>query len=153
MLLPIVLAMAVGSPVSGRMLDGLGSRVVVIFGCTMIGVGLLLVGLLPPTIASFYFAGIIIGIGLSSLLGSSLRYIMLNEAPPEQRGAAQGVITLFTSIGQLLGAAGVGAIVASYGGEAAGYNAAFRALGIFMLFLAAASFGLKVHRAELSDLR
>lgn len=153
MLLPIVLAMAVGAPVSGRMLDKLGSRVVVIFGCTLIGMGLLLVGLLPPTITSFYIAGVIIGVGLASLLGSSLRYIMLNEAPPEQRGAAQGVLTLFTSIGQLLGAAAVGAIVTSYGGEAAGYNAAFRALGIFMLVLAGVSFGLKVHRAELSDLR
>src|SRR5688572_4110652 len=70
MLLPIVLAMAVGAPVSGRMLDGLGSRVVVIFGCTMIGIGLLLVGLLPPTVTSFYIAGVIIGVGLASLLGS-----------------------------------------------------------------------------------
>jgi MFS family permease len=148
-----VLAMAVGAPVSGRMLDRMGSRVVVIFGCTMIGIGLLLVGVLPPTITSFYTAGVVIGIGLSSLLGSSLRYIMLNEAPPAQRGAAQGVLTLFTSIGQLLGAAAVGAIVASYGGAATGYNAAFRALGIFMLLLAGASFGLKMRGAELSDLR
>jgi MFS family permease len=96
---------------------------------------------------------VIIGVGLASLLGSSLRYIMLNEAPPEQRGAAQGVLTLFTSIGQLLGAAAVGAIVASYGGEAVGYNMAFRALGIFMLVLASVSLGLKAHRAELSELR
>jgi EmrB/QacA subfamily drug resistance transporter len=150
MLLPIVLAMAAGSPVSGRMLDRVGSRVVVVFGCTLIGCGLLLVGILKQTMVSFYFSGAIIGVGLSALLGSSLRYIMLNEAPPDQRGAAQGVLTLFTSIGQLLGAAAVGAIVASQHGAPRGYSSAFAALGVFMLLLAAAAMGLKPHEIELA---
>ena len=149
MLLPIVLAMAVGAPVSGRMLDRLGSRVVVIFGCTMIGSGLLLVAFLPATLVSFYMSGGIIGVGLSALLGSSLRYIMLNEAPPDERGAAQGVLTLFTSMGQLLGAAAVGAIIASHNGAAEGYSSAFAALGVFMLLLASVSFGLKLRHEEI----
>ncbi len=149
MLLPIVFAMAVGAPLSGRMLDHVGSRIVVVLGCTLIGAGMLLVGMLVPTLVGFYAAGIIIGFGLAALLGSSLRYVMLNEAPPTQRGAAQGVVTLFTSTGQLLGAAVVGAVVASHGGGMRGYDVAFDIVGVFMIALALLSLALKSRAAEL----
>jgi len=51
---------------------------------------------------------------------------MLNEAPADHRASAQGILTVFTSIGQLLGAAAVGAIVASHGGDTVGYGVAFQ---------------------------
>ena len=153
MLLPIVMALAVGAPISGRLLDRHGARVVVVAGCVLIGTGMLLVGILEPAIASFYSAGIVIGLGLAALLGSSLRYVMLNEAPADQRASAQGILTLFTSIGQLLGAAAVGAIVASHGGALAGYDAAFEMVGLFMIALAAVSVALKGRRAEMSTAR
>lgn len=150
MLLPIVFAMAVGSPMAGRMLDRIGSRIVITTGCALIGIGLLLVSAIVTTLTTFYIAGIIIGIGLSALLGTSLRYVMLNEAPVDQRGAAQGILTLFTSMGQLLGAAVVGAVVASHGGGMHGYDVAFAGIGGFMLMLAGAATLLKSRRAELA---
>ena len=153
MLLPIVLAMAVGAPLSGRLLDRHGARVVVMAGCALIGAGMILVGVLVPAVPSFYGAGIVIGLGLAALLGSSLRYVMLNEAPRDQRGAAQGILTLFTSVGQLLGAAAVGALVASHGGALAGYDLAFEAVGSFMLVLAVAAVALKKRGAELATAR
>lgn len=152
MLLPIVLALAIAAPISGRALDRFGSRIVVIIGCALIGTGMLLVGALQPTIPSFYIAGVVIGVGLAALLGSSLRYVMLNEAPPTQRGAVQGILTLFTSTGQLLGAAAVGAIVASRQGSMEGYHTAYDMIGIFMLLLAAISFALKSRKSELASL-
>ncbi|HUP88129.1 MAG TPA: MFS transporter, partial [Longimicrobiales bacterium] len=153
MLLPIVFAMAVGAPLSGRMLDRVGSRIVIITGCALIGIGLLLVGMGVPSLTGFYTAGIIIGLGLAALLGSSLRYIMLNEAAADQRGAAQGVLTLFTSTGQLLGAAVVGAVVASHGGDIRGYDIAFNIVGACLLALALISVGLKNRQAELIGAR
>ena len=153
MLLPIVLALAVGAPISGKLLDQYGARVVVVAGCALIGIGMVLVGVLPVGIAPFYGAGILIGFGLAALLGSSLRYVMLNEAPADQRASAQGILTLFTSIGQLLGAAAVGAIVASHGGGLAGYDIAFQMVGVCMIALAAASVALKSRRAELAAAR
>jgi len=152
MLMPIVLAMAVAAPVSGRALDRFGSRAVVMVGCASIGAGMLMVALLPRSLPNFYVAGVIIGIGLAALLGSSLRYVMLNEAPAEQRGAAQGLLTLFTSIGQLLGAAAVGAMVVARGGGAEGYDLAFESLGAFMLLLAVLAFAMKSRPAELAAL-
>ncbi|HEX6939298.1 MAG TPA: MFS transporter [Longimicrobiales bacterium] len=150
MLAPIVLAMAVGAPVSGRLLDRIGSRVVIAGGTALAGAGMLAVGLARPTLATFYAAGTVIGLGLAALLGSALRYVMLNEAPPAERGSAQGILTLFTSTGQLVGAALVGALVASHGGGLEGYALAFRVVGGAMLALTVLSLGLEPRRVELA---
>jgi MFS family permease len=150
MLLPVVLAMAVGAPVSGWMLDRFGSRSVVVGGAGLIAVGLGLAALLPATLAGFYSAATLFGVGLSALLGASLRYIMLNETGPAERAAAQGALTVFTNIGQLIGGVLVGAIAASAGGGLAGYQAAFLAVAALMLALTLVALGLKGRAAELA---
>lgn len=149
MLLPAVLAMAVGSPTFGRMLDRFGSRVVVLIATLLTTVGLIAVGQLPLTLVTFYTAAVLVGLGLSGLLGATLRYIMLNEAPPEDRAAAQGILTLFTSTGQLLGGAAVGALAASRGGGMVGYRFAFLVVGFVMFVLWLSGFALKSRQAEL----
>jgi Arabinose efflux permease len=90
MLVPMVLAMAVGSPLSGRMLDRIGSKIVVLTGTALIATGLLLEGTLATSLAAFYSFAALFGIGIGVLLGASLRYILLNEAPAAERGATQG---------------------------------------------------------------
>jgi EmrB/QacA subfamily drug resistance transporter len=77
MLMPVVLALAVGSPTAGRMLDRFGSRIVVMTGSFLTMAGMLLLGLFVGNMAMFIVSGVFIGLGLSSLLGAPLRYIML----------------------------------------------------------------------------
>ncbi len=148
MLLPAVLAMAIGSPVAGQMLDKRGSRQVIILGSGLLALGMMIIGLIPLTTTTFYLAAILIGFGLSSLLGSPLRYIMLNEAPHHYRTAAQALIRLFTGTGQLLGSAFVGAIAASLGGSVKGFTSAYLAVGGIALLVTLLSLGLKSQRAE-----
>lgn len=150
MLIPMVLAMAVGSPLSGRALDRVGSKIVVLTGTALIAVGLLLEGALANVLLAFYGFSALFGIGIGVLLGASLRYILLNEAPAEERGAAQGVLTVFISIGQLIGAVLLGAVTAARGGDVAGYAAAFLIVGVLMALLFIASFGLKSRAEELA---
>ena len=150
MLLAIVLAMAVGSPLSGRMLDRLGSRVVVLAGAALTSAGMLLVGLIPASLTIFYIASALFGLGLAVLLGAALRYIMLNEAPATERASAQAALTIFTSIGQVLGGALIGAVAASRGGGVAGYSAGFLLIGAIMLLLTLASLWLKARNDELA---
>jgi MFS family permease len=145
--------MAVGSPLSGRMLDRRGSRVVVVTGAALISAGMLLVGLLTTTLIVFYLAAALVGLGLSVLLGAALRYIMLNEASLAERASAQAVLTIFTSIGQLVGGALIGAVAASRGGGAAGYTTAFLLIGALMLVLTLAALRLKGRDAELATVR
>jgi EmrB/QacA subfamily drug resistance transporter len=153
MLLPVVLAMAVGAPVAGRMLDRVGSRAVIVTGAGLISAGMLLVDWFAASVALFYAAAALVGLGLSVLLGAALRYIVLNEAPREERASAQSILTLSSSIGQMLGGAMVGAVAASYGGGAKGYAAAFMAVGVVMLLLTLSALGLKSRAAELASAR
>ena len=64
----------------------------------------------------------VVGVGIASLLGAPLRYIVLEEARPEDRAATQGLLNIFLAIGQLSGAAIVGAVATSVGGGAVGYQ-------------------------------
>ena len=150
MLVPMVLAMAVGSPLSGRMLDRIGSKIVVLTGTALIATGLLLEGTLATSLAAFYSFAALFGIGIGVLLGASLRYILLNEAPAAERGATQGVLTVFISIGQLIGAVVLGAVAAARGNDVGGYAVAFLVVGVVMLALFIASFGLKSRAEELA---
>jgi EmrB/QacA subfamily drug resistance transporter len=150
MLVPAVLAMGVGSPLFGRMLDRLGARTAVMIGAGLVAAGMLAVSLVNITLVLFYLTAVLVGLGLSSLLGASLRYIMLNEAPPSDRAAAQGALTIFISIGQLLSGALVGGIAASRGGGIIGYQAAYLLVGVVALALTLLSFGLKGHAEELA---
>lgn len=153
MLLPIVIAMAIGSPILGRMLDRAGSRAVVVLSTGLIAAGTGLVALFPATLALFYTAGILIGLGMAGLLGSSLRYVMLNEAPTEDRGAAQGILTVFISVGQLAGSAILGAIIASTGGQVSSYGDAFLLVAVLAAALALLALGLRGRAAERARLQ
>ncbi|MFO7168383.1 MAG: MFS transporter [Chloroflexota bacterium] len=143
MILPVVLAIAVGSPLAGRLLDKVGARSVVIGGTTLAAAGLFLLGIQGAALWSFYTACVLIGLGLSCLLGAPIRYIMLTEAPPDDRAAAQGAVTVFTGVGQLLSGALVGAVAASAGGGLAGYSLAYVVSGGVMAVLVLLALGLK----------
>ncbi len=153
MLLPLVVAVALGSPVAGRLLDRVGSRRVIQAGTGLMAAGLLGVGLAGTTRLGFYAGTVAIGLGLSCLLGSALSYILLTEARVAERTVAQGVVTLFISIGQLLGGAMIGAVVASAGAGAEGYQAAFRVIGAVAAGLLLATAGLKRRADELATAR
>ncbi|MCL4722087.1 MAG: MFS transporter, partial [Gammaproteobacteria bacterium] len=92
--------------------------------------------------------GIIGGFGLAALLGAPLRYIVLNEAAASDRATAQGLLTVFLSIGQLVGAALIGGVATSQGGGAHGYQLAILMLGLLTAVLVVAAFGLKSRAVE-----
>ncbi len=149
LLMPVVVALAVGSPLAGKLLDKFGSKVVVTAGTILLALGSLLFGFFNSELWMFIAAGVIIGLGLSALLGAPVRYIMLNEAPESERTSAQGAIAVFTSVGQLISSALVGAIAASAGGGVGGYSASYLTIGLLSVLLVILTFGLKSHRQEL----
>ena len=53
-LIPFVLAMAVASPLSGRMLDTIGAKPVVLSGVALMMVGLVVLGVWPTVLSWFY---------------------------------------------------------------------------------------------------
>ncbi|PKO01081.1 MAG: MFS transporter [Chloroflexi bacterium HGW-Chloroflexi-4] len=155
MLMPMVLAMAVGSPLVGRLMDKFGSKVMVFAGTLLLAVGMMMLSSswISANLIGFILSAAVIGLGLSSLLGAPMRYIMLNEASAENRTSAQGLISLSTSIGQLTSSALIGAVAASVGGGVAGYSAAYRVVGIVAVVMVILTLGLKNHQQEISTVK
>ncbi len=149
MLLPLTFAVAIGSPLAGRLLDRFGSRAIVLVGTACLTLGMGTLGVFPPQKVFFYGGTVLVGFGLAALLGSALSYILLTESRVEERTVAQGIITLFISIGQTIGAPMIGAVVASEVGTVAGYAQAFLAIAGVTLVLMILALGLKRRGSEL----
>ncbi len=103
MLMPIVVTMAMGAPIIGKLLDKFGSRNIMVTGAFTMFIGLFLMGMFSKSFYLFILAGILIGVGMSTAIGSPPRYIMLIESPPKERASGQALINIITSVGQLNG--------------------------------------------------
>jgi MFS family permease len=130
LLIPGILVTTVASPIAGNLINRLGGRTLVLFGLSCIALGFVVYGQATITVTSFIAASIAAGLGFAFALGAPMRIIILNEAAPEDRGAAQGLLNVSINIGQLLGAAMVGGISASQGGGAPGYQATYTVMGL-----------------------
>ena len=148
-MIPTVIALVIGSPLAGRLLDRIGSKVVVQGGLLMAAVGFFMFGIAGTNMIFFVLGQVLSGFGLSALLGAPLRYVVLSEAGAEQRGAAQGLLSVMLSMGQLSGAALVGAIAASYVTDnPQGFQQGFIAIGVVMTVMTLLALGLKNRAAE-----
>lgn len=113
MLIPFVLATSIGSPIFGKLIDKYGVKPILILGIVLNLIGFSILAVSGNDFFLYYTSGVFIGLGLSILAGSSLRYIMLNTTKPEDRAISQGMLTIFTSTGQLIGSACFGLILGS----------------------------------------
>ncbi|MBW7929905.1 MAG: MFS transporter [Gammaproteobacteria bacterium] len=144
-----VAALIVGSPLAGRMLDRIGSKVIVQAGLALTAIGFFFFALAATSKPMFIAGQLISGLGLAALLGAPLRYIVLQEAGEANRAAAQGLLVVMLSIGQLVGAALVGAVATSRGtGTAAGLEAGFVVIATIMLLATPLASALKGRAAE-----
>jgi MFS family permease len=147
MLIPLVVATAIGSPVFGRLIDAYGSRLMIVIALFLAGSGFFILHTVESSKFVFYLSGALVGLGLSVLSGSSLRYIMLNESAAEDRAVTQGMLTIFISLGQLTGAALIGVIIAIAIGEE-GYRNVFLYQSILLCVVFILAFFLKSHARE-----
>jgi MFS family permease len=125
MLLPGVLGATIASPVSGRLINRISKRMIVTVSLLMVVCSLLIFGLAQISVATFILASVLGSTGLGGVQGAPLRMVILENSLPGERGTAQGLLSNFTSMGRLVGAALVGTIAASAGSGAVGYQAAF----------------------------
>ena len=146
MLLPVVIAAAIGSPVGGRMVDKIGSRIIIFAGLAIATIALFLLSVVLKNFTYFYCAEGLLGLGLA--IRASLSYIMLNEVSLTERASTQAVLLIFISIGQLTGSALIGALISSADKGVTGFGYAFLVMGILSFILVIASFFLKSRKKE-----
>jgi MFS family permease len=143
MMLPLVFVLFVMAPVAGKLIDKAGAKPVISFGILALFMGLAAFAFIPLTRISFYLSEMAIGLGLAFLLGAPLRYIMNHETSQDNRAAGQALLTLFTSMGQLMSAALVAALISSLGGGIDGFHSGFMALAVASIIILFLSFLLK----------
>jgi len=143
LMLPGVFVMMVISPVAGKIVDKIGAARVIQAALAIVMVGLAIITFSTITYVTFIGGGMVIGVGIAALLGAPLRYVVLQEARAEDRASTQGLLNIFLAIGQLSGAAIVGAVATSLGGGTFGYQRSIGVLAIITLLSVIISLGLK----------
>jgi MFS family permease len=143
LMLPGVFVMMIVSPLAGKVVDAIGPTRVIQGALAITLAGLLVYTLTEITYVTFIGGGMIVGVGVAALLGAPLRYILLEEARPEDRAATQGLLNIFLAIGQLSGAAIVGAVATSAGGGSEGYQLSFGVLAAITVVICGVALGLK----------
>ena len=116
LLIPILGSNAFAAPILGRILDSVGSRKIMIAGTVMLAVGLIIISIYPNHLILFVISSFLVGIGLATIIGAPLRYMVLCETRPFERGAGQAIVNMLSSVGQLIGGALMGGIIASFSG-------------------------------------
>ena len=152
MLIPILGANAVAAPILGRILDSAGSRKIMSVGTIMLAIGLIAMAIYPNNLIFFIIAGCLIGVGLVTIIGAPLRYIVLTEAKPYERGAGQAIVNMLSSAGQLIGGALIGGIIASFTGIL-GYKVSLILATVVALIAFAFTLRLKSRDEQLATMK
>lgn len=153
MVLPLVITMAFAAPIVGKLLDKWGSKRVMLIGSCILIAGLFMLSFFASSFYIFILSGIITGLGMITIIGAPLRYIMLSESPSKYRASGQALININASAGQLVGGALVGGIIASQGGKYAGYEFAYITVGIVAIILLFLTFGLKGRSEQIETMK
>lgn len=146
-LLPMVLCSMIGSMGSGRLLNRLGARSVILSGFVFLGVGYGASAWPGFGLWGFIAATVPVGLGVGVVVGGALRTIAIDEAPLEQRGAAQGLVNIFTSVGTLMSATVIGAVADFAGGGAPGLRIAYAGVAAVMALMLLAALALRATAA------
>jgi len=135
-------------PASGRALDRIGSRDVLLAGTISTEIGLAIFALGFQSLALSIVAIVVAGAGFGALLGAPTRYIVTNEVPERVRATAVGFLSQALIVGQIVGSSLAGGLFALAQNEIAGYRdayLAFCAVAFIALILVAT---LKPQREE-----
>jgi MFS family permease len=123
-------------PASGRALDRIGSRDVLLAGTLLTEIGLVIFALGFTSLALSVLAMIVAGIGFGALLGAPTRYIVTNATTERTRATAIGLLSQFLIMGQIVGGSLAGGIM----GHAVSDYTAFR--NAYLAFAAVALLAL-----------
>jgi DHA2 family multidrug resistance protein-like MFS transporter len=137
---PWPLVVGIMAPIGGRLSDRFPAGLLGGLGLVMLGAGMLLLAMLPPSpsVANIVWRMVICGIGFGFFQTPNMKAIM-SSAPPHRSGGASGIVATARLIGQTTGAA-LAALCFSLAGRngataALALGAGFAAIGSVMSFL------------------
>jgi len=137
-------------PMSGRALDRVGSRDVLLVGAALTELGLAIFALGFQSLGLALLAVIVAGAGFGALLGAPTRYIVTNETPGSARATAIGVLSQALIVGQIIGSSLAGGLFGLAANEISGYRHAYLAFCAVAFVALALAATLKPQRDERS---
>lgn len=147
LMMPWPLALAVSAPVAGRVSDRFSPAILGGAGLLLLAVGLGALALLPanPSYVDIAWRMALCGIGFGMFQAPNNK-VLIGAAPRRRSGAAGGMLATARVMGQTLGAAMVGLLMAQAGLSGATWSLAV-ASGLAMLAAAVSMSRLRVLRA------
>jgi multidrug resistance protein len=133
-LLPLVVCSMLGSMISGRLLDRIGPRPLLLAGFALLAAGYGATAVTDFGLWLFLAASMPVGLGLGIVVGGSLRAIAIDEAPVDSRATAQGLINIGNAVGTLSATAAISA-VADFAGGTRGFVIAYVGVAALMLVM------------------
>ncbi len=112
-------------PISGRALDRIGSRDVLLAGTVLTEIGLAIFALGFQSLPITLLAMVVAGCGFGALLGAPTRYIVTNQTSERTRSTAVGLLSQALIVGQILGGSLAGGVIGLAKSEMAGYRDAY----------------------------
>jgi EmrB/QacA subfamily drug resistance transporter len=115
------LLMAILSPLSGRLSDRIGSRILATGGMVTIAFGMVLLAAMPTTVPVWQVAGslAVVGLGMAAFSAPNMSAIM-GSVRRDQLGVASAFVGTMRTTGQALSVALLGGLAASQLGRAGG---------------------------------
>jgi len=137
------------TPIVGALIDRIGTKWIILTGAIFLTFALYLLSIVPQgALWLFIVALSIVGLGLSSFLGTPIRYVAIHEAPADQRASSLAIVSICNNVGQAVGVPLAGSMIASQSSAVVGlqhfYLFACFVLGITVIL----SCFLKTHRQE-----
>ncbi len=86
--------------------------------------------MIASSLIEFIGYQIVIGIGLSALLGAPVRYVALSETNDMERASAQSLVSLGSSFGTMIGSTLAGAFLASNLESLGGFHEIYLTMGV-----------------------
>ncbi len=136
-------------PTSGRALDRIGSRNVLLAGTLLTETGLAIFALGFNSLALALLAMIVAGAGFGALLGAPTRYIVTNETTPETRATAVGLLSQFLIVGQIIGGSIAGGIMTGAASDESSYRWTYLTFAALALLALVITLFLRSRRAEM----
>ncbi|MFI4891142.1 MAG: MFS transporter [Steroidobacterales bacterium] len=133
-LLPLVVCSMLGSMISGRLLNRVGPRALLLTGFALLAAGYGATAITDFGLWLFLAASMPVGLGLGIVVGGALRSIAIDEAPVKLRATAQGLINIGNSVGTLGATAAISAI-ADFAGGTGGFAIAYVGVAVLMLMM------------------
>ena len=152
--LPMMLTGAALTPLSARLAERLGARLLITAGLVLMTSGLVILAVVPFSAPVWALAALMVPVGLAGpLVMPPLIAVLLNSVPARRAGVASGVFNTSRQIGGALAVAVFGALLAHRAGFLPGVRASLLIAAAVALAAAAASGLLRAgaHTGQAAD--